>query len=81
MKTMACETWKADGINLTAICVAAEWHLATAIAELEEAGFSRADAAAFAGFVFNEAAIQSGGLVDQASDDFVAEEQWERLEI
>ena len=72
-------TWKADEIDITAICEAANWHLATAIDGAMAAGFSRTDAAAFVDFVFNEQAIEGRGTVDQASEDFVTPEQWDRL--
>jgi len=68
-------------IDLTAVCEAAGWHLATAIDGLAEKGIAVADARAFAAFAFNEHAIKNGGTVDQDSEDLVNDEQWDRLSI
>lgn len=69
-------TWKIDGkVDLTKACTDAHWHLATAIETLIAQGIERADAEAFAAFIFNEAATVSACR----SEDLVTDEQWERL--
>ena len=73
--------WKADEIDVTAICEEAEWHQATAIDLGIAAGFERVDAEAFVEFVFNEAALEENRPTDGPSEDLVTEEQYDRLSI
>lgn len=71
-------TWMLDGtINLTAIGNDNNWHLGTMIEKLTAAGLNRADAGAFANFMCNEYAAVS----DSRSEDWVTEEQYDRLSI
>ena len=63
-------------IKLTTICEESNWHLATVIDRLYDAGLLRKDAEAFAAFAFADHAE----VRDQDPEDVVTDEQWEQLE-
>ncbi|MBK7406409.1 MAG: hypothetical protein IPJ41_17855 [Phycisphaerales bacterium] len=79
-KFISTHEWKIDGtVNLTAICLESEWHLATAIDGLIAAGLSREDAGAFANFAFADDASARGGCIYGKPEDYLTDEQWDRL--
>ena len=61
-------------INLTQICIACKWHLATTQAMLVDHGLSRRDAQAFAAFAFADHAE-----VGDNPDDLLTDDQNDRL--
>lgn len=62
-------------IDLTAVCLTADWHLATVESRLVAAGLSMSDAAAFAAFEFADHAETR----DCDPEECVTDEQWERI--
>lgn len=66
-------------IDLTGICVAANWHLQSVIEALVGAGVERRDAECFAAFAFADFALECGGDCDGDPSDELTAEQWERL--
>lgn len=77
-KGFSTSKWIVDGsINVTDICEAANWHLATVHDRLIAAGLNREDAEAFAAFVFEDMAVVKAGR----PEDLVTDEQYERLDV
>ena len=73
--------WIIDGnINLCAVAVESNWHLATIIEKLTAAGLTRGDAEAFADFICNEYACLNG-TSDHDSEECVNDAQYDRLSI
>jgi hypothetical protein len=73
MKGLLKEDWSIDGrVDLTKACADADWHLATAIENLQAQGIGREDAEAFANFRFT---VASG----EDAQDMLTEEQDARL--
>ena len=64
-------------INLTEICKASKWHLATAIEATVAAGATQQDADAVTGFVFNDHAK----ITDCAAEDLITDEQYDDLSL
>ena len=69
--------WKFDGIDITAIAEKNDWHLASAVEELESHGIAPRDAEAAMAFIFASNAKHS----DDTPEDLVTDEQWDRLTI
>jgi hypothetical protein len=70
--------WMIDGkIDLTAIFEREDWHLASCISALTDAGLSREDAEAFADFAFNDFAK----VRDRDPEDCVTDTQYDRLTV
>ena len=70
--------WIIDNkINLTEICEAENWHLASVRKRMEGEGIDARDAEAFAAFAFaDEATVR-----DDAPEDLVTDEQYNRLTV
>lgn len=62
-------------INLTSVAKDGEWHLETVIGNLIGRGLCRADAEAFANFIFTEAASEGD------SSETITDLQWEMLAV
>ena len=74
--------WILDGtIDLTEICENSEAHHLTIIEALEARGLDRKEAQDFASFIGNEYCVERGGVVDCKSEDYLTDEQWERLSV
>jgi len=68
------ESFVVDGtINITEVCQAADWHLATAIEDLLAAGMTHDDAEAYANYRFALAAAEPD------ADRYLSDEQFERV--
>jgi hypothetical protein len=72
-------------INITQLCRDANWHLRTAIEELSK-HLSWEEAESFAEFAFADHADEMGGvrlsiLLDGRPEDYLTDEQWDRLSL
>ena len=74
--------WMLDGeIHLGQVFGESNMHLGTMERLLRDKGLTARDASCFAQFVFAEHATSNGGMTDGKSEDYVNDEQLERLEV
>jgi hypothetical protein len=79
-ETRTVPRYKVGEVELGLIGERANWHQGTMIGLLREAGLSLSDAECYAAFIANEYCAQNDGQTDTRSEDYLTDDQWNRLE-